>query len=527
MTLYETLALYEKGPQAWNAWAQNMRDQRQELIDAGGWNETNKNQASQRWSTDATADFRYHSFGKLAQFQGFEFPGTALFTAATFEGIARFDGVTFEGDARFGGAVFEHKAVFHHANFDKDADFEGATFGYTAFFEDVSFQGEAWFSKVALNGDSGFEGTVFKDNSYFHSATFKGKANFENVAFERYALFSSTTFENISVFQYAAFRDYVEFVDVTFERGAHFNDASFEGKAQFGRSNFNGYTAFGGANFMGAADFNAIRSTSAFSLARLTFWVVPNFEQAHFDEAPRLDHLKIEPEFAVWAKFRNRLFDYRKHGLLYQDFDWPAHWCSLKRLAVQAHDHAREQDFFRREMIARRFIEDQPWHAVFWTGVLYQILSDFGRSIFRPLFCLSISTAIFAGFYLDAHLDDEQHVSGLSWYIERTGEVIGIGSAPELSCIAGPGSPQSAALHLSLSKTLLLPAIGSGESLNTTYACLYGVDTARPQPPDQLIPPFRVRSPESVIALSMLQSLISAVLLFLLLLAIRNHFRIK
>ena len=58
----------------------------------------------------------------------------------------------------------------------------------------------------------------------------------------------------------------------------------------------------------------------------------------------------------------------------------------LKELAVQSRDHEREQDFFAKELKAKRFYETTGF-ALVWS-YLYEWFSDFGRSVSRPFFSL-------------------------------------------------------------------------------------------------------------------------------------------
>jgi hypothetical protein len=90
---------------------------------------------------------------------------------------------------------------------------------------------------------------------------------------------------------------------------------------------------------------------------------------------------------------------------------------------------------------------------------------------------------------------------------------------PDLACLAGnQGHPLSAAILLSVKKGLLVLGFVAPEKLNQAYACLYGL--APGGAPDPAIP-------DSVAFAGIGQTLISAVLIFLMALAIRNHFRIK
>jgi hypothetical protein len=75
------------------------------------------------------------------------------------------------------------------------------------------------------------------------------------------------------------------------------------------------------------------------------------------------------------------------------------------------------------------------------------------------------------------------------------------------------------ALFLSASNALVVFNIGRGDVSRRTYGCLYGFEHGGPQAPP--IVPYRVA------VASTLQTLASAVLIFLFLLAVRNLLRLK
>lgn len=80
------------------------------------------------------------------------------------------------------------------------------------------------------------------------------------------------------------------------------------------------------------------------------------------------------------------------------------------------------------------------------------------------------------------------------------------------------------ALLLSFHKGLPFTGVGSPEKLNQIYACLYGIHGGGTRElPERFTPVI----PDLVYLLGILQTLFSLVLIFLLLLALRNHFRIR
>ncbi len=187
--------------------------------------------------------------------------------------------------------------------------------------------------------------------------------------------------------------------------------------------------------------------------------------------------------------------------------NFSSRWRALKRLAVQGHDHERELIFFAAEIKSQRGIQDKafpnpanyfdnepvwPGGTRYWFGYLYQYSSDFGRSVMRPLFWLLIFGFLFYWVYLGYSIDPKHQ--------ETT-----------------PCDHSEAAIYLSVrSASPFLPATGYSENLNRSYACLYGRNSDGKE-----------NIPNAIVFISIFQTILSTILIFLLLLALRNHFRIK
>ena len=279
-----------------------------------------------------------------------------------------------------------------------------------------------------------------------------------------------------------------------------------------------------------------MQGNSSFDLAGSSFAVLPKFIQAHFTEAPRLDNSRIEKRRFKWPNLtrvdvyfkgdsdpsaRWQALKTRVKAYFEGDPDRTARWQALKRPAIQGHDHVSEQLFFKGELKSRRWSTDMPWHATFWFGWFYQALSDFGRSLMRPLIWWGLGIIGFALIYLSLNQDFEgRRLASLGWAQERIISAVGVASlntSMEVECVAAPqGDPLWAALDLSLRKGLVVPGVGSSEKLNQNYRCLYGVE-------QEALPMI----PYDVSILGLLQNLYSAALIFLFLLAVRNHFRIN
>ena len=366
-------------------------------------------------------------------------------------------------------------ADFSGHEFKGLTDFSGFVSPGPALFNEAAFSGNAWFSEATFSGNAEFSEATCSGNAWFSEAAFSGHAWFGAAVFKGYAGFNKAVFKGYAVFNKAAFNGYAEF-------GA----ANFSKTASFVQTDFTGFTSFDHCRFEEYASYRAIQASRSFSLTHVWFGQVPDFTQARFAESPELDTIRIKPQRG-WPRSLA---------------DLAARWRALKRLAVAAHDHNRELLFWKGEVLARRWSVDKPWHALFYFGLFYGWLSDFGRSVVRPLIGWALGWLVFAWHYLSQQLGD-------GWLCEE------------------PGKTLTAALGLSLRNALVLPGSGSATRLDQIYACLYGIHGGAAMTPAPLPARFQPVIPDAIAFAGVLQNLWSAVMLFLLFLALRNHFRIK
>ena len=243
-----------------------------------------------------------------------------------------------------------------------------------------------------------------------------------------------------------------------------FHSANFSGGASFEAAKF------GATRESGYANFEAIKVERELYLKNAQFSEVPNFSQADFNQAPDLDNVKV-PLPSFWRKGKMELIP------LYR---------AIRRMAIQGADYEREQMALKGEIRSKRGTEHRWYHAAFWYGLAYDVLSDFGRSMSRPSLIWLISIAIFALFYLASSAK--------------------LGSAFADCAAAGAPNIESA---LIISWKNALPFIGNAKAEEIAHGCLYGANAY------------------GGIAIQGFQKAWSAVLIFLFLLGLRNQFKIK
>lgn len=497
------------------------------------------------------AYFSRAEFKKTSSFRDTEFSWNAIFNGTKFLEAANFNRATIGRRANFLGTSFHEQVDFTKIKVALEANFSEANFSDAAIFSQAEFSDEVKFPSIYFSGDAMFDGAQFLKASTFNIAQFcklanfkgsyfGGSSDFASCQFGDDADFSATHFAELADFPHAQFLKAGKFDRVKFSDQAQFSMATFSEDASFNSCWFEDFANFYRVLFKGNCSFAAAHADSAFSLANTCFSYVPDFNQAHFQEAPRLDHAEIPMPSSICSQLYQLIRDRNRNFTLNQDLG--ARYRALKRIADQGHDHQRELQFFSGEVMARRGVEDfpVPWGRYsgqlartetprrpgcasvvrFWIGVSYQWLSNFGQSILRPLLLWGATTVLFAMLYVERYV--ATIMSSTDGFLNRLW--IGLSTWPE--CISGQGGILVSAIGLALRRGLVIAGLESSDKINHIYACLYGVyGTA--QTPGNLDYRFTPVIPDSVMFLGFAQALISAVLIFLFLLAVRNHFRVK
>ena len=516
----------------------------------------------QKTHFSARADFRSVKFAGNGEFIRTAFGGNARFDEAEFLAEANFEGAVFEGTASLVKTRFAGAAKFNKAQFRSEARLGEAEFQNTAGFEDVHFRGKTTFRLAKLAGETTFERArfdhdarfseaQFADAANFHTAQFAHGADFQAAAFAKPAEFPGSRFTGDVNFGNAVFSDRADFASAKFKDNASFANASFLAAANFPQAIFRDRANFRNVRFMGPATFSAIQSRAAFVLAGARFQQVPSLHDAGFREPPRLDDMSIADPlslFPVWGT--NVGGDPRPRYLrglkACGDPEDASRYRRLRKLASATQDNEREREFFAQELRCRRFWLDKPLGeglARFWIGWAYGGISNFGRSLLRPLALWGAAVFIFALIYLGERRA-EYFASATGpvgdgaplfpiWPADPGfGSVIGwVGSVlwwfvlsifnlfAGGGCISGDSGASGEALFLSLKNSLFIFGWESPDAARRVYACLYGFEG---QPGSSLL-----RIPLSVSTTAIIENILGAALLLLFLLALRNLLRAR
>jgi len=373
-------------------------------------------------------------------------------------------------------------------------DFSGFSFSDFTNFCGFIFPGETIFSN-RRNGAS-----VFNSDAKFDGCIFYGHLLFESVHFR--ASFNASR---------AKFHDNVDFAMAEFQGFSLFEDSTFHSESWFGDAKFHSHVNLRGALFRGVIAFRGAEFSRGFDMARANFFEVPDFTQAHFAEAPRLDNVSV-PQLPLWQSC---------------DEDMVARYRALKRLANQSHDQDKEQQFFKSELRARRKAIDHWYEPRFYFSLLYDVVSECGRSIIRPAIAWATLVTLFAAIYLGVSADMNGRAPDYHSLAPQGGTQACLSVTPVADERVRPAQAQIAATtsasaeswSLALKNGFVFIDWDRAEAARRTYGCLFGLtsDGSNTYPV----------VPRAVSVWGLIQNVLSAVLIFLLLLGVRNLLKLK
>lgn len=250
-------------------------------------------------------------------------------------------------------------------------DFSGVNFIHAPQRRKISFKGFVFPVGTDFSGAEFYEGL-------FEFANFLGDVSFEGALFERNAKFMNAVFKGKSDFQRTFFKADAGFQGAKFEKSALFMGATFSKHLSLSESAFKSDVNFLGTTFLGSISFEGS-----------SFETVPDLRRSEFKKHVTFHRMSL--------KYKNRVHE--------DDAD---KYRRLKELAVTGRDHDKEQEYFAYELKAKRTLELTGFDYLI--NLLYEIVSDYGRSISRPFAFLVATWSLFA-IYFTASSDKVSEVS--------------------------------------------------------------------------------------------------------------------
>ena len=246
----------------------------------------------------------------------------------------------------------------------------------------------AWFGKrVALSND-----TQFYAQSWFCDATFHGSLSASEARFHADASFSGSRFERNATFLGTEFRGGASFKDAVFRMNTMFNDSKFDSRyfsgglmphilADFRNAQFPSGASFRNVRF-GSDKISCAQTSSPGRCADFTdaeFGAATTFRQSIFVGAPAFFNTTLHED----TEFRDVDWSQEETTNLWADYTVRA-WERLELMMSRLEKPLDQHKFFRLKMRARRRTEGVFLRTLNW---LFEKTSDYGWGVGRAFAC--------------------------------------------------------------------------------------------------------------------------------------------
>lgn len=322
------------------------------------------------------------------------------------------------------GKKFQNAVFFSHANFVGNVIFDHSEFESFVDFSNCSFENEVNFSNVFFDNKVDFSTSQFNNHTYFEASKFRKKADFSSSEFNETSFlateFDEVDFSNVEFYKgvsfgTAEFKEKTFFTDTIFDEEAKFYGVKFSGEISFSRTIFNKYAHFRKSLFVkpDLTIFDSDLSHVSFlgtDISRIKFgnqvkWNIDSIPTNRFDRF--LNKIKKpNNKFIIYDEWL--LENNQEPSLQLEDI------MDIYRNLRENHDFYLKYEiageFFVREMeLKRKYRKNKTsssketipkkWYEKFSIYGIYNIISQYGHSIYRPVYIsipiLSIFTFLF------------------------------------------------------------------------------------------------------------------------------------
>ena len=325
----------------------------------------------------------------------------ADFSDTLFESTVDFKRSAFVGRADFREATFLTTVDFGQTHFYEEADFRQATFLAAVDFSQTHFREEVHFSAVSFFAAVDFSQTHFHEEVHFSFADFMGNANLDRVKFKRMPNFESAFFGAVTTFSGSSFREGVTFRGSIFQI-TDFNRTEFSGPSEFRATSFGALTSFRGCTFVDGAIFSEARFHDETDFVDAEFKASTSFREAKFSDVPKLFNTTLHED----TDFSNITWRRAEDGYLatHDPADVEDSIRALERLELIMSRLEKPYDrheFYRLKMRARRRMPagwrlDRRFLQVL--NGLFEITCDYGWGAGRAFLWWMAHWLISAGF---------------------------------------------------------------------------------------------------------------------------------
>lgn len=284
--------------------------------------------------------------------------------------IINLNDIIFENKLLLSGITFPCAVSFNSSHLKEGVSFERAIFKEDVFFCKTNFGNETSFNNAVFEADVYFIDSVFT-KSEFKRTAFEGDVYIKHTNFKKEVSFYKSVFEKDIVFQNKHLTEKFNAADMVVKGNAFI-------QADFKDANFERIRVEGSMNFLGC-----------------NFELVPNFRDCMFHHAPEVAGVKVRAPKMISASKVSRSKIYRYGCFKFaKKTNEAAKYRKLKAMALAANDHEKDGEFFSYEMMAKRGHETKGLFPLLLNS-LYGLLSYYGQSIARPCWAMISSWFFF------------------------------------------------------------------------------------------------------------------------------------
>ena len=321
----------------------------------------------------------YFGYSSSGPYPYMDFSGCE-FGDVSFEGLmlfnADFSKAVFKGRAAFRKAIFVDPVGFRDCAFERRADFTGATFTNTTDFSAASFRELAAFDSVTFRGHCSFQNTKFLPCTADQGEAYGG-AGFRDTKFISDTRFNDAQFSVCALFTACEFQGSVDFSNTNFSKLANFEKANFRNKSEFNRS-----------SFACSPNFNDATFGSTTSFAGVSFDRPPRFFETRLHEDTDFSSInwrRAEDSYAPTSpagQRKSKSPDASAHQSV-KLHDAIRAWDRLSLIASKLERFSERHEFYRLRMRAERWASGcSLLSAASW---LFDVSSEYGWSVSRSL----------------------------------------------------------------------------------------------------------------------------------------------
>ncbi len=289
----------------------------------------------------------------------------ARFSRATFIGSVDFRNSTFVDTADFDQAIFKRRSRFDSVNFENTVYFRKTTFMETTVFDKSEFKVAAYFDDSKFLPIQGMKGESLGGVG-FRTSVFAGEVSFERATLEVPADFEYAKFQGESNFKNTVFDKRAAFQRATFDRMTDFSCAKFRQQARFHNALFNATTFFRKSEFLQPPEF----------------FGTDLHENTDFGG---IKWRKTESCYSSswWSKIASRFSRENSGSNLVDASSAIQAWDRLALIMSQSEKLPERHEFYRLRMRAQRMHDGIG--VLSFANWLFDILCDYGWSVKKAL----------------------------------------------------------------------------------------------------------------------------------------------